>query len=324
MKKVLLTSIGRRTYLARYFAAAFGSEHVFVADADEAAPGMHVGFTAAKLPPISSDSYLDGLNEVVRSRGIDLIVSLHDREVATLSRLRSRIEPNCSVLGMPSENWDVGLDKYRTHLLLTKAGIAAPPTISDPDLVCDGLERGEIQFPLVLKPRFGSASIGVSVEHDLGGLQRRLKESLTGPVLIQQFVEGVEHGLDVICDLQGNYLGALARRKLRMSGGETDDAVTVDPEPFNGLARAIADTTRHRGLIDIDVVIDPRGHPLVIDVNPRFGGGYPFSHEAAADVPSVLLKLLEGEPFDPSALRATPGSRFRKTIALVRVQPRAL
>jgi carbamoyl-phosphate synthase large subunit len=59
------------------------------------------------------------------------------------------------------------------------------------------------------------------------------------------------------------------------------------------------------------VLATKRGY-LVLDLNPRFGGGYAFSHLAGANVPSALLAWANGEKADPSWLRATPGVAVSK------------
>ncbi len=83
--------------------------------------------------------------------------------------------------------------------------------------------------------------------------------------------------------------GVLARRKVRMRAGETDKAVTVDPAPCTRIAERIAEASDLTGLIDVDVFVDDFGGASVIDINPRFGGGYPFVHLAGADVPLYYL-----------------------------------
>ena len=61
----------------------------------------------------------------------------------------------------------------------------------------------------------------------------------------------------------------------------------------------------HRGILDADAFVD--GEAIcVIDLNPRFGGGYPFSHLAGADLPAAIIAWAEGRTPDPAWLRVAP------------------
>src|SRR5699024_8644110 len=89
---------------------------------------------------------------------------------------------------------------------------------------------------------------------------------------------GAEYGVDGVYSLHGDgsLLGALARRTDRMRGGDTDVATTVTPEVFTASMAALGDLLKPVGPIDVDFREAADGTPLIIDVNPRFGGGYPF------------------------------------------------
>ncbi|WP_418606136.1 hypothetical protein [Georgenia sp. SUBG003] len=95
--------------------------------------------------------------------------------------------------------------------------------------------------------------------------------------------------------------GTLARRKLRMRDGQTDRAVTVDPAPFAPVVARLGAALRPAGLVDLDIVRTRDGVPWVLDVNPRFGGGYPFSHVAGATRPRSCSPRRWGAP-DPALL----------------------
>lgn len=273
MNRVLLTSVGRRVYLADFFTKSFGSERIVVADADPSAPAMHAGIWSQVLPPLSAIDYVDKLAEVVERRDIGLVASLHDGEAALLARYRDRLPTGIVICGMQAPVWELGLDKLRTAEYLEESGVLGPKTLPMSEAT-SAIEYGEFSFPLVSKPRRGSASEGVTVLenlNDLASLIMQHKDSLDQHI-VQPLVPGQEYGLDVVNDFQGRYCGVLARKKLSLRGGETDDALTVAPDRFSYLAQSVSELTRHVGLVDVDV-IDDGSNIHVIDINPRFGGG---------------------------------------------------
>ena len=104
-----------------------------------------------------------------------------------------------------------------------------------------------------------------------------------------------------------------------MRSGETDRAVSVDADRFEIIARGVADAVPHPGVIDVDVLIDERDTAYVIDINPRFGGGYPFSHMAGAHVPSAYVAWKAGLPVRPGWLRTAAGIISGKYVEIASV-----
>ena len=128
-------------------------------------------------------------------------------------------------------------------------------------------------------------------------------------VVVQPCLPGLEHGVDIVGDLRepGELRAVLARRKVRMRAGETDKAASVDPAPFVANAERIARAAQLTGLIDTDMFLAEGGEPSVIDINPRFGGGYPFVHLAGADVPRYYLARALGLEIDEDWREYAPG-----------------
>jgi carbamoyl-phosphate synthase large subunit len=141
-------------------------------------------------------------------------------------------------------------------------------------------------------------------------------------ILIQKRVCGEEYGLDVVNDLGGQYCCAFVKKKLSMRAGETDRAMTVRNERLEAIAETIARRLGHIGLLDCDVIANEDGC-YVLDLNPRFGGGYPFSHVAGANLPAAFLAWARRERPEAAWLSVRPDVLASKHDGLVVMHERA-
>jgi carbamoyl-phosphate synthase large subunit len=323
MFHTLLTSVGRSNYLVEYFQEALrGRGRVFAADAKASSPALQEADGMLIVPPIGHKHYVDALLEFCQDESIDLLVPLNDLELPYLAAARERFAAlGTTVVVSAPEVVHRCYDKWEAFEFLHAHGIPTPRTYATLEAAQRALERGEIKFPLVLKPRWGSASIGLEFPQDEDELElsfelslRRLSRTVLAgmrgedahALLVQEFVVGDEYGLDIVNDLKGQHVTTFAKHKLGMRAGETDSAVTVADETLAALGRKIGQTLGHIGSLDCDVFIAESG-PSVIELNPRFGGGYPFSHVAGANLPAALIAWARGEAPDANWLRLEPG-----------------
>jgi carbamoyl-phosphate synthase large subunit len=333
---VLLTCAGRRNYMVEFFRAALaGRGQVYAADCGQDAPALHEADRAFVVPPISHPEYIEHMLELCRAHAVRLLVPLNDLELPVLAEHRDRFrdEGTVAVVSSP-EVIDTCFDKAATGRFLEGCGLACPKTYLTLREARTALDRGEIALPLVIKPRWGSASIGiVHVERadDLAPAYHLIRQQLAGTilaaatardleraVLIQERLRGQEYGLDVVNDLHGRYVTTFARCKLAMRAGETDRAVTVESHEFVRLGATVGQRLGHLGNLDCDVFL-AEDRLYALELNPRFGGGYPFSHIAGADLPAALIAWASGEAPDPRWLRVRPGVAAAKCDRLVPV-----
>jgi carbamoyl-phosphate synthase large subunit len=333
---VLLTCAGRRNYMVEYFRAALdGGGQVYAADCNKDVPALHEADRAFVVPQVTHPEYIEHMLELCRANAVHLLVPTNDLELPGLARHRERFraEGTLAVVSSP-EVIDTCFDKWATSRFLQSCGIACPRTYLSVREAQTALDRREIALPLVIKPRWGSASIGiVHVERadDLAPAYHLIKQQLASTilaeassgdldrtVLIQQRLLGQEYSLDVVNDLDGRYVTTFARCKLAMRAGETDRAVTVESQEFDRFGAIIGQKLAHTGDLDCDVfLVEDRLYAL--ELNPRFGGGYPFSHAAGADLPAALIAWASGAAPDPRWLHPRPGVASAKTDRLVTV-----
>lgn len=311
--RVLIGSIGRRVYLRQWFEQAFAGlglpGEVHITETNPHSAGF--GSTAFRhlLPPYNDATYDSEFIGLCQDLRPDLFFSVNDFELLALESrgLRQQLESmGVLVLGVgDGKHWQVH-DKYEMHGALIAHGIDAVPTalLSHAREVHDIRENSQ---KLIIKDRFGSGSSGLLrvAEKDWDteiqpALSRaaRLGEgtglSAQDLLVVQPEIAGAEYGMDVVAPLaSGRHgVGVLVRQKLAMRAGETDQAVTVSSTDFEELASRLHRWLRHHGSVDVDVIATSDGKQYVLDVNPRFGGGYPFNHLAGANLPALLLVQL--------------------------------
>ena len=307
--RIVISSAGRRVYLVQWFRQALyeaGIEgDVIVLDYDPNAATAAAADDYRPVPAFTHPEYAEALLEIVEDLQPDLFISLNDHELTTLSegladKLRARgiVTP---VLDQASHR--AVADKLTMCQVLQQAGISTPPTVLLSDVVAVH-QLIDSSDHLIVKDRWGSGSSGLrrfTAEQAGCWLEERYTnasdEEALGfdQIIIQPDVGGQEYGLDVVTAVHGGPVeGVLARQKLGMRHGETSSAMTVKNTPFIGLAAALNATLGIRGSVDVDVMLTDDGVPHVIDINPRFGGGYPFVHVAGADVPHFYLASTMG------------------------------
>jgi carbamoyl-phosphate synthase large subunit len=331
---VMLTCPGRCSYSVEIFKEAVGDRsRVFACDCSAGAPALQKADKAFIVPRVDQEDYIDTLLAICDDHQIGLLIPALEHELLLLAMNRARFLAIGTVpLVSPPEITATCFDKLATYNFLSNCGLLVPHTFDSLSAVRTALSRGDIAFPLVVKPRRGVASIGMHCAEDDEELElfyrvakKEIEHSFPAElaatdsqrnVLIQERLLGEEYGMDVVNDLNGNYVCAFIKRKTRMRAGKTDQAVTVRDDRLEMISQIIGKKLGHIGLLDCDAFITKHGC-YVIDMNPRIGGGYPFAHIAGANFPAALIAWASGQPPDPAWFKIEPNVAASRCEALL-------
>lgn len=334
---ILFTCAGRRNYLINYFKDALGHEgKVYAADMTLSAPAMVDADVAILVPSIYSADYIENLKTIIKSHDIKVLISLNDLELPILSKHKAELEACGVKVIVSNENViDVTFDKLKTYHFLKDNGFETPSTYTTLAAAKEALHNKEINFPLVVKPRWGSASIGINFPESLEELELafklqkiKLKKSILNAVssqdidhaiLIQEKIDGKEYGMDIVNDFDTNYFGTFAREKYSMRGGETDKAISIIDERLEELGIQISNQLKHVGSLDCDIFVT-NDKIYVLELNPRFGGGYPFSHEAGINTAAVYVEWLKGNKNVSHLNNFVSGKLFSKCDRIIEIK----
>jgi len=238
--------------------------------------------------------------EICRENEIGLVVPTIDTELSVYAAHRDAFATIGTTVAVSSPGVvAIGADKVRTHAWLVANGF---PTVRQ-GTIDDVLAAPESwPYPFLVKPSGGSSSIGVAVVRDRKQLDVATR---AGGFVAQSIATGNEHTIDFLASREGKCLCAVPRRRFEVRAGEVSKGMTVRSPALEGLATRLCEVLPGAyGCLNVQVFLDDAtGGMNVIEINPRFGGGYPLSWEAGARYPRWMLEELLGLPSTASATR---------------------
>lgn len=291
---ILILSCGTRNKIIQYFKKELaGKGKVIATDCSELAPALYEADKYYIVPRIDEDGYIDRLLSICKENGIKAVISLIDPELTILAKHK---EEFLKIGSMPIASdlnvVETAFDKYRMYQFLIENNFKTAKSYVDKEKFYCDVKAGKINFPVFVKPIKGSASININKVYSMEEIE--ILFSRFNNLMIQEFMDGVEYGIDVYIDMISNEPVAIfAKKKIKMRAGETDKSVSVRDENLFKLITKFVTTAGFKGMVDIDV-FKINGEYFISEVNPRFGGGYPHAYESGVNIPKMIINNMRG------------------------------
>jgi carbamoyl-phosphate synthase large subunit len=313
---LLLSCIGRRGYLARWFREHLEPGDRIIGTAnDRWCPGFHACDLAVLMPDVTSEAYIPALLDLCRAERVDALLSFYDLDVDVIARHQDLFREQGVTAVVPNARVSrIGLDKLETTRFLRDHDLGAPDSFTKLDDARIALRDGRLAYPVIVKPRFGFGSQNLFVAR--GDEELAVFFHYAPDMMVQERLAGAEHSLDVLNDLDGRVVSVIVKRKVLMRAGETDQAETVDLPAALEMGVRLGRALGHVGPLDVDLFIDGE-RMTILELNPRFGGAYPVSHLAGADFPRRILAMLRGRQVEGDLGRYAVGVAMMKDYAIL-------
>lgn len=311
---ILLTSAGRRAYIVDFFKNCDGVGKVYASNSDYTI-ALQRADDYFISPLIYDEEYIPAIIRYCRKNDITAVLSLFDIDLLVLAKNRQAfVNAGIKLILAPAEFVEICNDKWSTYNFVLSQGLQSPKTYLHIHDLKQAINDGEVSYPIIMKPRWGMASMGIykvgnelelevfteKCKRDIFGSYLKYESSMTADeaIIYQEIMTGEEYGLDVINDLDGNYIGTFAKQKVTMRSGETDLGRTANSQPFEPIAIKIAEFSKHEGILSVDCFKNDKGI-FVIEMNCRISGHYPLSYLAGMNYPQQLVDWLRGMPSNP-------------------------
>jgi Carbamoylphosphate synthase large subunit (split gene in MJ) len=231
------------------------------------------------------------LTEVIREKQINLVLPFVDPAIA-VSRELKELLPDVFI---PVSNMAICrtmFDKCLAAEWFESLNLPVPRTCHPDE---------ELFFPLIAKPKTGSASKGIVVIQDKEAFDSFMGKYNLDEYLLQQYVEkGEEFTVDCYVSQNKEIISVVPRIRLEQSGGEAVRSKTIHDETIESLSRQLLQSGALEGPITIQFIRDRKtGETYFMEINPRYGGAVITSFAAGADTTRTLIEEISGQKASP-------------------------
>lgn len=281
---VLILSAAAKVLLVRAFREAVAplGGRVFAADLTPDNAALFEADQGLLLPPTASAAYAATLQKACSDHAIRLVVPTRDADLPILAGLKPALAARgVTVLAADAPALATCQDKAAFASFCAEQGLATPKTFAP----------GEIPdaFPVFVRPRSGAGGRGarrVERAEDLAGGE---------DMVVQAFETAPEYSVDVLMDLAGRPLQAVARRRLQVRDGEAVKSRTEDAPALTTQALRLCTALGLVGHNVVQAFYSPEAGVRFIEVNPRFGGASNLSIQAGLASPERIVQMVAGD-----------------------------
>jgi carbamoyl-phosphate synthase large subunit len=291
---ILFTSAGRRVSLIKHFRKSLlqmGVEgKLITADMNRHAPAAFVSDLHVLVPKVTDDGYIDKLIDICKEQQIRLLIPLVDTELQLLANRKKQFEQlGVTLLVCSPEVNEICFDKRNTYQFFRDIRVNTPKVL-DPELL---LNDPNSKYPFFLKPATGSSSKGATIIHNARELD--FFKDYIADAIIQENIEGEEFTLDVLVDFQEKVRCVVPRKRIETRAGEVSKGMTVKHAEIMAKGKEVVEKLPGAfGCVTVQCFLTASDEIFFIEINPRFGGGFPLSINAGADFPRWIVEMVLG------------------------------
>lgn len=291
---LLFCSVGRRAELIKYFKQSLGENSKIIAtDFLNTAPALYFADKQYIVPKIKNAKYISTIQEICKKEKISAITTFIDPEIEILAENSDAFRTmGIEVLVPDLKSAKLCFDKYAMFEYLTQNNMRTVKTFKDFGSFSVAYKNAECHFPVFVKPRTGSASVGARKIESYQALKSIcLVES---NLIIQEFIEAIDVGVDVYIDMISKKpVSIFAKKKLETKIGGANKTISFVDQKLFEKVEEIVSIFNFNGPIDIDLFYRD-GDYIISEINPRFGGAYLHAYQCGVDFIHLIANNLNG------------------------------
>lgn len=299
-KNILITSAGKRVELLLEFQkeikASKQNGSVLAVDLNPLmAPACHLADKTYTVPRVTSPEYIDVLLEICKINNVGIVIPTIDTELLILAKNRELFSRNgIEIMVSDPEFIAICRDKRLTIDLFDRLGIRNPAP----------RDKFNPTFPIFAKPYDGSLSTNIHILRNAEDLTEEILND--SKLMFMEYIDKNEYKeftVDMYYGTDHRVKSIVPRERIEIRSGEVNKGASRK----NYLVKYLKDRMDYipgiRGCICIQLFYRDTDNDIVgIEINPRYGGGYPLSYYSGANFPKMMIdEYINGKQLEYSS-----------------------
>lgn len=287
MNNILITSAGQRVSLVRAFMEELkrsGLEgQVYTTDLNpDISAACNVSDKYFRVQRVTSPNYISELLALCISNGIKMIVPTIDTELEILASNKDLfLNEGINVIISDLLFVSTCRDKRKTNLFFQEKNIKIPAPI----------DKNNPTFPLFIKPYDGSLSSNIFIinkQEELTDFHMQNEKFMFMELIDRATYD--EYTVDMYYGKDNQLKCIIPRKRMAVRAGEILKGVTRKNQIVPFLKKNLDHIEGAIGCLTLQVFFSEEKKDIIaIEINPRFGGGFPLSYRAKGNYPKWLI-----------------------------------
>ena len=276
-----------------------GSFGIIATDLSPVAPALFEADKAFLVPRIDAPDYFETILKICEQNEVKAITTLIDPEIELLAAHREELLSEGVLPLCPSKQTaHLCFNKYEMFRHLSNNHVRTVLTYDSLESFKEGLDKGEISFPVFMKPVSGSGSVGVGkVDNWEEAVEKFNDHRFT--YIIQELMTGGDCDADVYVDCFSHKPVAIfSKRKIESRIGGASKTISFKDQKLFAFVEEVCSVLELSGPCDMDFFFKD-GDYYLSEINPRFGGAYLHAYGAGVDFVKLIMKNIQGKTNQP-------------------------
>lgn len=250
-------------------------------------------------PTAGTDTLLSRMEYIHSKENINIIIPNFDAELYSFMK----IEETLNVMGIKMFLPTISQFEERHKINLPEFGkkydIKVPHSKSIFNTVDIYSLTKEFEFPMVIKGKYYDAQIAYNIEQAKSYFNK-ISAKWGLPIVVQQFVHGIEYNVTGLGDGKGNTIAAVPMRKQYITDkGKAWGGISIDDKRMLELTHHFVSKTKWRGGFELELMKGQDNEFYLLEINPRMPAWIYLAVGVGQNIPEALVRLALGDDVEP-------------------------